>query len=131
MSAEGRGAMPALPTGTVTFLFSDIEGSTRLLQQLGPDWARVLGEHQALLRASWTAHDGVEVGTEGDSFFVAFASAPAAVDAAAQATYALANHSWPAGSTLRIRVGLHTGTPQLAGGTYVGLDVHRAARIAA
>jgi predicted ATPase/class 3 adenylate cyclase/DNA-binding XRE family transcriptional regulator len=121
----------ALPSGTVTFLFSDIEGSTRLLQRLGEDYARVLGEHQTLLRAAWAAHGGVEVDTAGDSFFVAFPSAPAAVAAAAQATHGLAAHPWPEGSALRVRVGLHTGTPLLAGERYVGLDVHRAARIAA
>jgi predicted ATPase/class 3 adenylate cyclase len=123
--------MRALPTGTVTFLFTDIEGSTRLLQRLGEEYARVLGEHQALLRAAWAAHGGAEVDTAGDGFFVAFPSAPAAVAAAAQATSALAAHPWPEGGALRVRVGLHTGTPLLAGERYVGLDVHRAARIAA
>jgi predicted ATPase/class 3 adenylate cyclase len=121
----------ALPTGTVTFLFTDIEHSTQLLQRLGEDYARVLGEHQALLRAAFAAHGGAEVDTQGDSFFVAFPTAPAAVAAAAQATRALAAHPWPAGGTLRVRMGLHTGTPQLVGDHYVGLDVHRAARIAA
>jgi predicted ATPase/class 3 adenylate cyclase len=123
--------MGELPTGTVTFLFSDIEGSTKLLQRLGPDYARVLGEHQAQLRAAWAAHGGVEVDTQGDSFFVVFASAPAALAAAAQATRALADHAWPDTSEVRVRVGLHTGSPQLVGDHYVGLDVHRAARIAA
>jgi predicted ATPase/class 3 adenylate cyclase len=123
--------MRELPTGTVTFLFSDIEGSTRLLQQLGPNYARVLGEHQALLRAAWAAHGGVEVDTQGDSFFVAFPSAPQAVAAAAQATQALAAHVWSEGTAVRVRMGLHTGAPALAGDNYVGLDVHRAARIAA
>jgi class 3 adenylate cyclase len=123
--------MPELPTGTVTFLFSDIEGSTRLLQQLGPDYARVLGEHQALLREGWVAHKGVEIDTEGDSFFVAFPSAPQAVAAAAAATRGLAAHPWPEGASVRVRIGLHTGAPALAGHSYVGLDVHRAARIAA
>ncbi len=120
----------SLPTGTVTFLFTDIEGSTRLLQRLGPDYARALGEHQALLRAAFAAYGGAEVDTQGDAFFVAFASAPAAVAAAADATRALAAHEWPAETTLRVRMGLHTGTPQLVGDHYVGLDVHRAARIA-
>ncbi len=123
--------MRALPTGTVTFLFTDIEGSTRLLQQLGDDYARVLGEHQTLLRAAFAAHDGAEVDTQGDAFFVAFPSAPQAVAAASDATRALALHAWPAGAALRVRMGLHTGTPQLVGDHYVGLDVHRAARIAA
>jgi predicted ATPase/class 3 adenylate cyclase len=117
---------PAPPTGTVTLLFTDIEGSTRLLHRLGSEYARALGEHQALLRAAFAAHGGVEVDTQGDAFYVAFASAPAAVEAAA-----LAAHAWPEGTTLRVRMGLHTGTPQVVGDHYVGLDVHRAARIAA
>jgi predicted ATPase/class 3 adenylate cyclase len=120
-----------LPSGTVTFLFSDIEGSTHLLQRLGDDYARLLGEHQALLRTAWTAHGGAEVDTAGDGFFVAFPSAPAAVAAAAQATRALAAHPWPEGGAIRVRIGLHTGTPLLVGERYVGLDVHRAARVAA
>ena len=82
--------MPDLPTGTVTFLFTDIEGSTRLLQRLGPDYARALGEHQALLRAAFAAHDGAEVDTQGDAFFAAFATAPQALAAAVAATRALA-----------------------------------------
>lgn len=120
----------SLPTGTVTFLFTDIEGSTQLLQRLGSEYARALGEHQALLRAAFAAHDGTEVDTQGDAFFVAFPTAPQAVAAAADATRALAAHAWPAGVTLRVRIGLHTGSPQLVGDHYVGLDVHRAARIA-
>jgi predicted ATPase/class 3 adenylate cyclase len=124
--------MPELPTGTVTFLFSDIEGSTLLLQRVGGErYAQVLGEHQRLMRGAWTAHGGVEVDTQGDSFFVAFPSAPQAVTAAAEATEALAVHAWPEGAAIRVRIGLHTGAPALAGGNYVGLDVHRAARIAA
>ena len=124
-----------LPTGTVTFLFSDIAGSTRLLQQLGPQYAEALATHQALLRAAFAAHHGQEVDTQGDSFFAAFPTAPAALAAAAQAQHALAAHSWPAswpaGATVRVRIGLHTGAPVLAAKRYVGLDVHRAARIAA
>jgi predicted ATPase/class 3 adenylate cyclase len=119
----------ALPSGTVTFLFTDIEGSTRLLQQLGDTYAQALGEHQALLRAVWAAHGGAEIDTAGDGFFVAFASAPDAVAATADATRALAAHPWPQDTTLQVRMGLHTGTPQLVGDRYVGLDVHRAARI--
>jgi class 3 adenylate cyclase len=82
--------MHALPTGTITFLFTDIEGSTKLLQQLGDEYARILGKHQALLRTAFAAHTGVEVDTQGDAFFVAFPSAPQAVAAAADATRA-----WP------------------------------------
>jgi predicted ATPase/class 3 adenylate cyclase len=123
--------MAQLPSGTVTFLFTDIERSTQLLQHLGNDYARVLEEHQALLRAAWSAHGGAEIDTAGDGFFVAFASAPEAVAAAADATRVLAEHAWPEGVPLRVRIGLHTGTPQLEGDHYIGLDVHRAARIAA
>jgi predicted ATPase/class 3 adenylate cyclase len=121
----------SLPTGTVTFLFTDIEGSTRLLQHLGDTYATVLREHQALLRQAFAEHGGVEIDTAGDGFFVAFPTAPAAVAAAVVATRALAAHSWPEGAALRVRMGLHTGSPQLMGDRYVGLDVHRAARIAA
>src|SRR6516162_3284364 len=104
--------MRALPAGTVTFLFSDIEGSTRLLQRVGGErYAELLGEHQRLLRAAWAAHDGVEVDTQGDSFFVAFPSAPQAVAAAVEATQALAAHPWPEGAFVRVHVGLHTGAP--------------------
>jgi predicted ATPase/class 3 adenylate cyclase/DNA-binding XRE family transcriptional regulator len=126
-----RQARSALPAGTVTFLFTDIAGSTRLLQRLGDDYARVLGEHQDLLRTAFAAHDGTVVDTQGDAFFVAFATAAGAVAAAAEATTALARHAWPEGATLQVRIGLHTGTPQVVGDHYVGLDVHRAARIAA
>src|ERR671925_1826983 len=117
--------MPELPSGTVTFLFTDIEGSTRLLSELGDHYAEVLVEHRRLLREVFARHDGVEVDTEGDAFFVAFASARGAVKAATEAQAALAK------SSVRVRMGLHTGEAQLVEGTYVGLDVHRAARIAA
>jgi predicted ATPase/class 3 adenylate cyclase len=123
--------MRTLPSGTVTFLFTDIEGSTQLLQRLGDEYARALGEHQALLRAAFDAHEGAEVDTQGDAFFIAFPTAPAAMAAATDATRALAAHSWPNGVALRVRIGLHTGTSQLVGDHYVGLDVHRAARIGA
>ncbi len=123
--------MTDLPTGTVTFLFTDIEGSTRLLQQLGSRYAEALAAHQALLRAAFSAHDGREVDTQGDSFFAAFPTAPAALAAAAQAQYTLAAHAWPVGTAVRVRIGIHTGAPVLAADRYVGLDVHRAARIAA
>jgi class 3 adenylate cyclase/ABC-type transport system substrate-binding protein len=123
--------MRALPTGAVTFLFSDIEGSTRLLQKLGDGYAEVLAEHQRLLRQAWAEHEGIEIDTQGDSFFVVFARATAALAAAAQAQHALATHPWPEGGQVRVRMGLHTGTGTLSHGHYVGLDVHRAARIAA
>src|SRR5258708_16636649 len=128
LSTEGRPVMPAPPTGTVTFLFSDIEGSTKLLQRLGARYADVLADHQRLLRQAWADHDGVEVVTEGDSFFVVFPRATDALAAAAQAQRALAAHPWPAGAPVRVRMGLHTGVGTLSNGHYVGLDVHRAAR---
>ncbi|HEX9039199.1 MAG TPA: adenylate/guanylate cyclase domain-containing protein [Ktedonobacterales bacterium] len=119
------------PSGTVTFLFTDIEGSTLLLQRLGDAYAEVLTTHQRLLRAAFTAHGGYEVDTQGDSFLIAFPTAPGALAAAADATRALAAHPWPAGERVRVRMGLHTGAPKLLGARYVGLDLHRAARIAA
>ncbi|HLV99393.1 MAG TPA: tetratricopeptide repeat protein [Ktedonobacterales bacterium] len=130
-AASQPSARSALPTGTVTLLFTDIEGSTRLLQRLGPAYAEVLGLHQEVLRTAFAAHNGVEVDTQGDAFLVAFTSAPGAVAAAAEATRDLAACAWPEGVPLRVRMGVHTGTPQLVGDHYVGLDVHRAARIAA
>jgi predicted ATPase/class 3 adenylate cyclase len=120
-----------LPTGTVTLLFTDIEGSTRLLQQLGDRYGDVRAEHQRLLRAAFKDHDGREVDTQGDSFFVAFARAAGAVRAAVAGQRALAEHLWPPGAVVRVRMGLHTGEPALAGRAYVGLDVHRAARLGA
>ena len=131
LATQSRPPVPLPPTGTVTFLFTDIDGSTKLLQRLGPRYADVLGDHQRLLRAAFAAHSGYEVDTQGDSFFVAFPTAPDALAAAAEATRALAAHSWPEGVTVRIRMGLHAGAPRLVGDRYVGLDVHRAARIAA
>jgi class 3 adenylate cyclase len=123
--------MRELPSGLVTFLFTDIEGSTRLLHELGDDYADVLADHRRLLRDAFTSHGGVEVDTQGDSFFVAFADAPPAVAAAADAQTALARHAWPDGAAVRVRMGLHTGEPLVAEDHYVGVDVHRGARIAA
>jgi predicted ATPase/class 3 adenylate cyclase len=119
-----------LPAGTVTFLFTDIEHSTLLLQELGAAWVEVLEAHRAIMRAAIHANEGCEVGTEGDSFFVSFASAESAAAAAVSAQRALAAHAWP-GFQLRVRMGLHTGEGSLVGDDYVGIDVHRAARIAA
>jgi predicted ATPase/class 3 adenylate cyclase len=120
-----------LPTGTITFLFTDIEGSTRLLRALGSGYREVIERHDALVRAALSAHDGVEVGTEGDSFFAVFRSAEDAVAAAAEAQRALAAEPWPQEHDVRVRMGLHTGEGRLGGDNYVGLDVHRAARVAA
>jgi predicted ATPase/class 3 adenylate cyclase len=122
--------MPELLTGTVTFLFSDIEGSTRLTQSLGDAWPSILDRHQHLLRAAFGAEGGREAGTEGDSFFVAFPTAPAAVAAAVAAQRALAAEPWPADGEVRVRVGLHTGDAGFSTDSYVGLHVHRASRIA-
>ena len=122
----------ALPTGTVTFLFTDIEGSTRLAERLGTAaWSELLEAHQAILRQAFAASDGREIKTEGDSFFVVFRSAQAAVGATVDAQRALAAHAWPDGAAVRVRMGLHTGEGVLVSdGDYVGLDVHRAARVA-
>ncbi len=115
-----------LPSGTVTFLFTDIEGSTKLLNELGPQtYADALREHRRALREAFARHGGVEVDTQGDAFFVAFPTAPGALEAAREAQEALAQ------GPIRVRMGLHTGTPHLAEEGYVGQDVHEGARIAA
>jgi len=115
-----------LPTGTVTFLFTDIENSTKLLQDLGPEaYAKALATHRRMLRAAFTRQRGVEVDTQGDAFFVAFPTAPGALRAATDALEAIST------VPVRVRVGIHTGTPLLTEEGYVGVDVHRAARIAA
>lgn len=123
--------MTELPTGTVTFLFTDIEGSTRLLQTVGDRWPAVLEDHNRLLREAIRAAGGLDLRTEGDAFFAVFPSAPASVAAAAAAQRALAAHPWPSDAAVRVRMGLHTGEGAVGGDDYVGLDVHRAARIAA
>src|SRR5438874_7084495 len=121
--------MHDLPRGTVTFLFTDIEGSTRLLQQLGDRYSRVLEECRRLLRAAFQEWNGHEVDTQGDAFFVAFARATDAVSAAVDGLRALAVHPWPEDVVVRVRMGLHTGEPQLSSEGYVGIDVHHAARV--
>ncbi len=122
--------MSELPTGTVTFVFTDIEASTALLDRLGDGYGEVLFAHQALLRGVWDAHGGVEVGTEGDAFFVAFSSASGAVAATAAGQAVLAAHAWPHGEPVRVRMGVHTGEPRIREGEYWGPDVHYAARVA-
>jgi predicted ATPase/class 3 adenylate cyclase len=122
--------MPELLTGTVTFLFTDIEGSTRLLQSHGEGWSAILARHQELLRAAFAAEGGAEVGTEGDSFFVAFPTAPGALAAALAAQRALAGEPWPDDVEVRVRMGMHTGEASFGTEGYVGLHVHRASRIA-
>jgi predicted ATPase len=117
--------MTELPTGTVTFLFTDIEGSTRLLRELGDAYAAALADHRRVLREAFARHDGVEVDTQGDAFFVAFARAKDALAAAADGQEALEP------GPIRVRIGLHTGEPIVTDEGYVGIDIHRAARIAA
>ena len=117
--------MQELPTGTVTFLFTDIEGSTRLLDELGDAYLEVLSEHHRVLRQAIAANRGVEVDTQGDAFFVAFERASDAVAAAAHAQQRLAD------GPVRVRMGIHTGEPLLGGEGYAGMDVHRAARVMA
>src|SRR5919109_4711544 len=114
-----------LPTGVVTLLFTDVEGSTRLLHELGDGYGEALHEHRRRLRAVFADHGGIEVDTQGDAFFVAFARASSAVAAAAEGQRALAV------GPIRVRMGLHTGEPRLTEEGYVGLDVHKGARIAA
>jgi predicted ATPase/class 3 adenylate cyclase len=123
--------MPAAPEGTLTLLFTDIEGSTRLLARISERYADLLAAHHRLLRGVFVAHGGYEVETAGDAFFVAFASAKEAVAAAAEAQQALAAHDWPDRERIWVRMGLHTGEPRLIDGSYVGLDVHHAARVMA
>jgi YVTN family beta-propeller protein len=123
--------MADLPSGAITFLFTDIEGSTQLVKQLRDRYGEVLAEHQRLLRAAFEAHRGHEVDTQGDSFFVAFTSARDALLAAVEGQLALLSHSWPEGVQINVRMGLHTGQAAATGGRYTGLAVHRAARIGA
>ena len=127
---DNRGVQE-LPRGTVTMLFTDIEGSTALLSRLGDRYAEALSAHRALVRAEIDAWHGREISTEGDSFFVVFAAAPDAVGCCLAAQRALAAHDWPDGLAVRVRMGLHTGEPAQHEDNYVGMDVHRAARIAA
>ena len=119
----------SLPSGTITLLFTDIEGSTRLLQQLGGGYTRVLAESRKLLRKAFKHWNGYEVDTQGDAFFVVFPSATDALCASIMAQSSLAEYNWPEDLQVRVRIGLHTGEPEPAEEGYVGLDVHRAARI--
>jgi class 3 adenylate cyclase len=119
----------SFPGGTVTFLFTDIEGSTRLLQELGEDYGQVVADHRRILRDVFQKAGGHEVDTQGDAFFYSFTRAKDAVAAAVDGQRALADHTWPQGAEVRVRMGLHTGEPTVGEEGYVGLDVVRAARI--
>lgn len=126
--------MPArdLPTGTITFLFSDIEGSTRLVQELGPnEYGKLLEEHQRIIRAAIATNGGIEQGTEGDSFVVIYRDPGRAAATAIAVQRQLAAAEWPPGHQVRVRIGLHTGQAVRGGDEYVGIDINRAARIAA
>jgi class 3 adenylate cyclase len=121
--------MPALPSGTVTFVFTDIEGSTGLLKGLGERYRDVLTGHRRIVRAAFEAANGIEIDTQGDAFFFAFPRARDAVGAAVEVQREHASTDWPDGSTVRVRIGLHTGEPAVDEEGYLGLDVVRAARI--
>jgi class 3 adenylate cyclase len=121
--------MASLPSGTVTFLFTDIEGSTRLLQELGDHYGDIVRDHRQLVRDRFGAHGGSEVDTQGDAFFYSFPRARDAVAGAVDAQRALAGHDWPGSAEVRVRMGLHTGEPTVGEEGYLGLDVVRAARI--
>jgi class 3 adenylate cyclase len=128
-SGQRRTTMRDLPTGTVTLLFTDIQGSTLLLQQLGERYANVLSECRDLLRTAFSEHHGHEVDTQGDAFFVVFALASDAISAVIDMQRALASHDWPNGAAVAMRMGLHTGEPTRTAEGYIGMDVHYAARI--
>jgi class 3 adenylate cyclase len=129
MAQRSRSGVP-LPTGTVTFLFTDIEGSTRLLHELGDAYDSQLARHAAILRRAIDRHDGVEVNTEGDAFFAVFTSPLDALQAAVQAQRQLDAEPWIGEAIFRVRMGIHTGDGRLGGDDYTGMDVHRAARVA-
>ena len=122
--------MRTLPQGTVTFLFSDVEGSTKLAKELGDAaWAELLEAHRQLMRHAFAAHGGLEVDTQGDSFFVVFTRATDAVAAALEGQHALGAHAWPADGQVRVRIGLHTGEAVARDNHYIGQEVHRTSRI--
>ncbi|MGD2059586.1 MAG: adenylate/guanylate cyclase domain-containing protein, partial [Acidimicrobiia bacterium] len=122
-------AGPSLPSGLVTFLFTDIEGSTRLFHRLGEAYPEVLEQHRRLLRAVWEDHDGHELGTEGDSFLVAFDSADDAIRSAADAQRALASARWPEDVDLKVRMGVHSGFATPRGQSYISMAIHQASRV--
>src|SRR4030042_1204178 len=132
MASQSTFPLPVvvLPEGPVTFLFTDIEGSTQLLHRLRDKYAILLEEHHRILREAFLNWDGHEVDTQGDAFFVAFSRATQAVGAAAEAQKKLSEHIWPERVTVRVRMGIHTGESWTGSEGYVGMDVHPAARIA-
>jgi class 3 adenylate cyclase len=119
----------SLPAGTVTFVFSDVEGSTELLKRLGDRYADLIADHRRIVRETFGEHGGVEIDCQGDAFFFAFARARDAATAAVEAQRAHAEHEWPGEERVRVRMGLHTGEPAVGDEGYLGLDVVRAARI--
>ena len=123
------GRRPTLPTGTVTFLMTDIEGSTRLLQALPNEYPELLAAHHRLLREAFGSARGIEASVEGDALFFAFGDARSAIRAAIEGQRRLAGHIWPRSATVRVRMGIHSGEGRLLSGEYVGLDIHRTARI--
>src|SRR5262249_22588318 len=132
-AADARGLVsPELPGGTLTLLFTDIEGSTRLLKQLRPAcYGEALSAHRQILRTAFEGHGGREIDTQGDAVFFVFQRATDAALAAADAQHALAEHEWPKGTQFRVRMGMHTGEPNVGHEGLHGLGVHRAARIMA
>jgi class 3 adenylate cyclase len=123
--------MTTLPAGTVTFVFSDIEGSTALMKRFGAGYAELIADHRRIVRETFGRHQGIEIDTQGDSFFFAFARARDAVTAAVELQRIHAEYEWPGGETVRVRIGLHTGEPAVGEEGYLGVDVVRAARLSA
>jgi class 3 adenylate cyclase len=121
----------ALPSGTVTFVFSDVEGSTALVKRFGERYGELLATHRRLVRETFAGYGGIEIDTQGDAFFFAFARARDAVAAAVDVQRAHARYDWPEGADVRVRMGLHTGEPAVGEEGYHGLDVVRAARLGA
>jgi class 3 adenylate cyclase len=128
---SGDTDMVEAPSGTVTLLFTDIEGSTRLLKQLRSEYGQLLADHHRLMRAALEQHAGREMDTQGEAFFAVFTRAKDAVAAAIAAQLAHASHDWPKSAEVRVRMGLHTAEPEVVGDRYFGLGVHRAARLCA
>lgn len=126
-----NGRMATLPSGTVTFAFTDVEGSTALLKRLGERYAELIADHRRIVRESFAGYAGVEIDMQGDSFFFAFARARDAVAAAVEAQRAHVEHEWVGGEAVRVRMGLHTGEPAVGEEGYLGVDVVRAARLCA